>query len=98
MAQCLNTGLTPAQYGNLDQCPSGQCDARFGGNPTGLKPEVADTYSFGGVFTPHFLPGFSASIDYFHIKVNKVISAGVAPPNVDPPVLLGRAHPAPTAP
>ena len=82
LAQCLNTGLKPAQYGNLGQCPSGQCDARFGGNPTGLKPEVSDTYSFGGVFTPHFLPGFSASIDYFHIKVNGVISAGVAPPNV----------------
>ncbi len=79
LAQCLNTGLNPAFYGNLNQCPSGQCDARIGGNPTGLKPEVADTYSVGAVLTPSFLPGFSASLDYFHIKVNGIIQAGVAP-------------------
>ena len=86
LAQCLNTGLKPNQYGNLAQCPSAQCEVLNGGNPTGLKPEVADTYSIGGVFTPPFLPGFNASIDYFYIKVNGVISAGVAPP---PAILQG---------
>jgi iron complex outermembrane receptor protein len=82
LAQCLNTGMTAAQYGTVDQCPSAQCSARTGGTPTGLKPEVANTYSVGGVITPHFLPGFSMSVDYFNIKVNGVLSAGVAPPNV----------------
>ena len=82
LAQCLNTGLTAAEYGNLAQCPSAQCSARFGGTPTGLKPEVANTYNVGVVLTPHFLPGFSMSVDYFNIKVNGVLSAGVAPPTV----------------
>jgi len=82
LAQCLNTGLTPAQYGNgnLGQCPSAQCSVLTGGNPTGLKPELADTYSVGAVLTPHFLPGFSASVDYYNIKVNGVLQAGLAPP------------------
>jgi iron complex outermembrane receptor protein len=82
LAQCENTGMTAAEYGNVDQCPSTQCSARTGGTPTGLKPEVANTYTVGGVITPHFLPGFSLSVDYFNIKVNGVLSAGVAPPNV----------------
>jgi iron complex outermembrane receptor protein len=82
LAQCMNTGLTAAQYGNLDQCPSAQCSARVGGTPTGLKPEVANTYTVGGVITPHFLPGLSMSVDYFNIKVNGILSTGVAPPTV----------------
>lgn len=44
------------------------------GNPD-LKPEVADTYTFGAVFSPSFLRGFSASIDYYNIKVDKLIDA-----------------------
>ncbi|WP_176591003.1 TonB-dependent receptor domain-containing protein [Sphingobium sp. EM0848] len=44
------------------------------GNPN-LKPEVANTYTFGGVFTPEFMRGFSASIDYYHIKVDKLIDS-----------------------
>ena len=76
-AACANTGLTAAEYGVTTVCPASQCDVRNGGGAvTGLKPEVADTYSFGGVVQPHFLPGFSVSVDYFHIKVNGVISAG----------------------
>lgn len=44
------------------------------GNPN-LKPEVANTYTFGAVFTPSFLRGFSASIDYYNIKVDKLIDS-----------------------
>ncbi|PNQ01408.1 TonB-dependent receptor [Sphingobium sp. SA916] len=44
------------------------------GNPN-LKPEVADTYTFGAVFSPSFLRGFSASIDYYNIKVDKLIDS-----------------------
>ncbi len=43
-----------------------------GGNPN-LKPEKADTYSAGLVLTPKFgtplLSNFSASIDYYRIKL-----------------------------
>ena len=80
-AACLNTGLTAAEYGVTTVCPASQCDIRTGGGAvTGLRPEVADTYSFGGVVQPHFLPGLSVSVDYFHIKVSNVIQAGVASP------------------
>ena len=40
-----------------------------------LKPEKADTTTIGAVFTPKFLPGFQASVDYFDIQVNGAISA-----------------------
>ena len=42
------------------------------GNPN-LSPETANTYTFGGVLTPSFLPGFSLSVDYYHIKVKDLI-------------------------
>ncbi|MDE2449075.1 MAG: TonB-dependent receptor [Gammaproteobacteria bacterium] len=47
---------------------------------TKLKPEVADTYSFGLVLTPHFDASLArdlgASLDYYHIKINGAV-AGV---------------------
>ena len=43
-----------------------------GGNPN-LKPEDATTLTAGAVFTPRFLPGFSASIDYYDIKIKGAI-------------------------
>jgi len=60
-------------YGHVDQCVSGQCDATSGGNPA-LKPEVADTISYGVVFTPTFFRGFSLSVDYWNILVAKAIT------------------------
>jgi iron complex outermembrane receptor protein len=66
LAQCEHTGVTPAQYGTITQCISGQCGQVIGGNPK-LKPEQADTYSVGITLTPTFLPGFSGSVDYYHI-------------------------------
>ncbi len=38
------------------------------GNPN-LKPEVADTISYGVVLQPTFLPGFLASVDYYKIEI-----------------------------
>jgi outer membrane receptor protein involved in Fe transport len=43
-----------------------------GSNP-GLKPEVSHSLTLGAVVQPRFLPGFSASVDYFDIKVKDVI-------------------------
>lgn len=40
---------------------------------TGLGPERADTLSFGAVFKPRFLPGFSISADYFDIQIKGAI-------------------------
>jgi iron complex outermembrane recepter protein len=69
----FNGTVEPAIFGNVDQCVSGQCDATSGGNPA-LKPEVADTISYGVVFTPTFFRGFSLSVDYWNILLTKAIT------------------------
>jgi hypothetical protein len=38
------------------------------GNPN-LQPEIADTFTAGLVLTPRFIPGLSASIDYYKINI-----------------------------
>lgn len=43
------------------------------GNPD-AQPEVADGYGVGMVVSPHWIPGLQASIDYYDIKVDGVIS------------------------
>ena len=44
------------------------------GNPA-LKPEKSDTWNIGAVLTPRFLPGFSASVDYFRIEIKDAIGS-----------------------
>ncbi|MGZ3274623.1 MAG: TonB-dependent receptor plug domain-containing protein [Caulobacteraceae bacterium] len=73
LAACQNTRVTAANYGKIPQCPANQCAVIQGGN-TDLQPETADTYTLGGVFTPRFIPGFQASIDYYHIDLQGIIS------------------------
>ncbi len=49
-----------------------------GGNP-GLQNEVADSFTYGVVLKPRFLPGFSASVDYIDINIKSPIAnLGVA--------------------
>lgn len=45
-----------------------------GGNPN-LREEKSDSYTVGAVIQPRFLPGFSASIDYYDITVKNVITS-----------------------
>ena len=61
---------------NVPQPGGGQRADQFLEQTTGnldLRPEVALTWGVGGVFTPSFLPGFAASIDYFDIKLSGAI-------------------------
>lgn len=44
------------------------------GNPL-LKPEKADSLNLGVVVQPRIIPGFSASVDYFDIKVKGAIAS-----------------------
>ncbi|HEY6815401.1 MAG TPA: TonB-dependent receptor, partial [Croceibacterium sp.] len=44
-----------------------------GGNPN-VKPEEGDTWTAGVVFRPNVMPGFSASVDYYDIKIADAIS------------------------
>jgi iron complex outermembrane recepter protein len=67
---CLAQGLSVGQF--VAPNPASQYNGLIGGNPN-LQPEIADTYTVGAVLTPTFLPGFSASVDYFNIKVQDAI-------------------------
>lgn len=77
LAQCATTGVTPAQYGHLLANPledlGGAYNAITGGN-AGLDPERATTRTIGLVFQPRFVPGFSATVDWFNIRLNGAIS------------------------
>ncbi|WP_129643130.1 TonB-dependent receptor plug domain-containing protein [Peristeroidobacter agariperforans] len=44
------------------------------GNPD-LVPEEADTTGIGIVLSPRFLPGFTMSIDYYHIEIEGAIAS-----------------------
>ena len=75
-ASCIGTNpwqVTSAQSnsGALNS-PAGQYNFLQGGNPN-LNPEEADTYTFGAVWTPSFLPRFNMSVDWFDIKVDGAI-------------------------
>jgi outer membrane receptor protein involved in Fe transport len=71
LAACQRTGVTAAQYGRIIDSPAGQYNALGGGNPN-LKPETADSTTFGVVFEP--MRNFTATIDFFDIKLKDVIS------------------------
>ena len=79
LAACARTGVTAAQYGTILDSPAGQYNFLQGGNPK-LAPEKAKSYTAGLVLTP--MRNLSATIDYFNIKVDKVIS------NLDPTITL----------
>jgi outer membrane receptor protein involved in Fe transport len=48
------------------------------GNP-GLKPEKAKTLTAGAIIQPAFLPRFSASVDYYNIRIKDAIATLGAP-------------------
>ncbi len=65
-----STGFTDA-LPYFPQSNSTQLVSR--GNPT-LVPEIAHTYSAGIVLTPDFIPGFTASVDWYTTHMAKAIS------------------------
>lgn len=40
----------------------------------GLKPEIATNTGIGVVYQPAWLPGFTASVDYFDVRINQAIA------------------------
>jgi outer membrane receptor protein involved in Fe transport len=81
LAQCANTGVTAAQYGNIQDSPAGQYNFLAGGNPN-LKPETAKSITLGMVLTP--TRDLSLTVDYFDIKIKDTIS------NIDPTTTLSK--------
>lgn len=77
-AQCANTGVTAAQYGNILASPASQYNAIYGGN-LDLSPEVVDTWSVGAVITP--VDNFNLRVDLWDIKLANSIG-GYAPATI----------------
>jgi len=50
-----------------------QLSSQLGGNPS-LKPETSTEWTFGGVFTPHWVPGLTVTTDYYTVLVRNEIS------------------------
>ncbi len=73
LKECARSGVTATQFGNIENSPAAQYNFLQGGNPN-LAPEESDTYSFGLVWTPGSIPGFSFSLDYYSIEISKGIS------------------------
>ncbi len=80
-AECIASGVPAAFYdgindaaqqGGLDS-PAGQYYFEQGGN-TALTPEESDTYSFGIILQPRWLPGLAVTVDYFDIGIENTIS------------------------
>ncbi|MEZ5696069.1 MAG: TonB-dependent receptor [Sphingomonadaceae bacterium] len=67
---CLAQGLSVGQ--GVTPNPAGQYNGLLGGNPN-LQPEKASTWTAGFVLDPNFLPGFTATLDYYNIKIDNAI-------------------------
>jgi iron complex outermembrane receptor protein len=91
LEDCMRSGVTQAQYGLITECPADTCVTLGGGN-LALQPEIADTYTYGFVFTPSFLPSFTFSADYFDIFVDGYIGAVDAPAVIDQCLTTGSEY------
>ena len=88
LAACERTGVTPAQYGHIPQCPAGQCATLTGGNAN-LEPETADTWTAGFTLTPWH--NFLSSVDFYQIKLKGEI--GTIPLNTSYEQCLATGNP-----
>ena len=77
----LFSGTVLAPSPSIDphcNCQSGNfATVLSGGNPN-LKPEKADTKSFGVVWQPPFVPRFSISVDRYDIRITGAIASQTA--------------------
>lgn len=74
LAVCLAQGANAANVQLIPEPISGQVLSTGGGN-LNIGPETSDSYTVGVVLQPAAFPGFSATIDYYNIKVKEAISA-----------------------
>jgi outer membrane receptor protein involved in Fe transport len=89
-AQCALTGVTAAQYGHIASIGSTLLgyNSTIGGN-VGLKPETANTRTIGMVLEPRVLRAFSATIDWWDIKLKGAIAQIGAQSIIDTCVATG---------
>jgi outer membrane receptor protein involved in Fe transport len=73
-AICIAQGAPAATIGFISNPTAGQANATGGGNPL-LRPEKAKTWTVGAVLRPSFLRNFSATIDYYNVKITGAVSS-----------------------
>ena len=73
-AVCVAQGAPAGTIGSILNPTAGQANLTTGGN-LNIRPETANTWTIGGVFTPDQIPGFSLSIDYYNIRVTNEIGS-----------------------
>src|SRR5262249_54108030 len=69
-ANCIAQGGPPGGTGDT----ATQIRSKVGGNAA-LQPETAKIYTAGMVFEPRWVRGFSATVDYYNIKIDQAIGA-----------------------
>jgi outer membrane receptor protein involved in Fe transport len=74
-AICIAQGAPAAKVnaGTIAPPNAGQVNITAGGN-LAAKPEKANTWTVGAVLRPRFLPGLSATIDYYNIKISDALT------------------------
>ncbi len=78
-ANCIADGIAnPSSFTQI----SPQYAVTRGSNPN-LGPETADTLSLGLIFTPTFLPGLTATFDWWQIQVESFIGGSSSDSIVD---------------
>ena len=86
-AQCANTGVTAAQYGNIGKNPANQYNQITGGNPD-LDPESADTIT-AGIVVDLLDNSLTFSVDYWNINIEDTITTVGARLTLDQCALAG---------
>jgi outer membrane receptor protein involved in Fe transport len=69
IANCIAAVGDPADFVNTT---SDAIAGTIGGNRD-VKPETSDSYTYGIVWTPRFIPNLYISIDYYNIKLDQAI-------------------------
>ncbi len=86
-ANCAAAGV-PANFVN-SVARAGTTEFLSGGNPE-LQAEKSRSWTYGAIFQPSFIPGLALTVDYYDIKINKVIQS------VDAQTILDACYDAPT--
>jgi outer membrane receptor protein involved in Fe transport len=76
-ANCASAGIPTTGAAPYNYQYSQSLETVSGGNPN-LRPETSDSYTYGVVLEPRWVPGLTISVDYYNIKVNNVITAPTA--------------------
>jgi iron complex outermembrane receptor protein len=72
-AVCLAQGAPANTIGAITNDPAGQVNYTGGGN-LALGPEKSNSWTLGAVWQPDFFRGFSATVDYYNIKITGAIT------------------------